>query len=70
MRRLTARPRAQADNPTEAGSRWAAVDRAIANEAPYIWLYNSNNIGFVSDNLGNYQFNQQYGVLLNQLWVQ
>jgi ABC-type transport system substrate-binding protein/class 3 adenylate cyclase/streptogramin lyase len=60
----------QIDDPVAAGALWAKVDRAIVDQAPYVWLTNPNTIGFVSERVGNYQFSLQWGTLLNQLWVQ
>lgn len=60
----------QIDDPVAAGALWAKVDRAIVDQAPYVWLTNPNTISFVSDRVGNYQFSLQWGILLNQLWVQ
>ena len=62
--------RVQIDDPFAAGALWAEIDRAIVDQAPYVWLTNPNTIGFVSERVGNYQFSLQWGILLNQLWVQ
>ena len=62
--------RVQIDDPVAAGALWAEIDRAIVDQAPYDWLTNPNTIGFVSERVGNYQFSLQWGILLNQLWVQ
>ena len=35
---------------------------------PYVWLVNLIAVEFVSERVGNYQYNSQWGVLLNQLW--
>ena len=61
--------RVQARDPAASGPLWAAIDRAIVDQAPYVWLVNPIQLGFVSERAGNYQFNSQWGVLLNQLWV-
>ena len=62
--------RVQVADPVAAGPLWAEIDRAIVDQAPYVWLTNPNTIGFVSERVGNYQFSLQWGILLNQLWVQ
>ena len=62
--------RVQIDDPVAAGALWAEIDRAIVDQAPYVWLTNPNSIDFVSERVGNYQFSLQWGILLNQLWVQ
>jgi YVTN family beta-propeller protein len=60
----------QLDDPAVAGELWAEIDRKIVDQAPYLWLASSNGIEFVSERTGNYQYSPQWGVLLNQLWVQ
>ena len=62
--------RVQADDPAASGPLWAAIDRAIVDQAPYLWLVNPIQVEFVSDRVGNYQWSLQWGSLLNQLWVQ
>lgn len=59
----------QADDPAAAGALWAAIDREIVDQAPYLWLANEIAVEFVSERVGNYQRNPQWGILLNQLWV-
>jgi len=59
----------QIDDPVAAGALWAEIDRAIVNQAPYVWLVNTIAVEFVSDRVGNYQYSQQWGSLLDQLWV-
>jgi YVTN family beta-propeller protein len=61
--------RLQANDPAAAGALWAEIDRAIVDQAPYMWLMNPVDIDFVSEPVGNYQWNIQWTVLLNQLWV-
>lgn len=39
-------------------------------EAPYVWLVNPVAVAFVSERVGNYQYSQEWGSLLDQLWVQ
>jgi peptide/nickel transport system substrate-binding protein len=59
----------QIDDPAAAGPLWAEVDRAIVDQAPYVWLVNPIAVEFVSERVGNYQYGQQWGSLLDQLWV-
>ena len=61
--------RVQVHDPVAAGELWKKIERAIVDQAPYVWLANPNTVGFVSERVGNYQFNIQWGILLNQLWV-
>jgi peptide/nickel transport system substrate-binding protein len=59
----------QIDDPAAAGPLWAKADRAIVDQAPYVWLVNPIAVEFVSERVGNYQYSQQWGSLLDQLWV-
>jgi len=59
----------QVDDPVAAGVLWAEIDHAIVDQAPFAWLVSTNGVGFVSERVGNYQENIQWGVLLDQLWV-
>ena len=52
-----------------AGKAWAAVDRAIVDQAPAVPLYTQRSVDFVSKRVGDYVYNPEYGVLLDQLWV-
>jgi len=61
--------RLQLDDPAEAGGLWAEIDRAIIAQAPYVWLVNPISIEFVSERVGNYQYSQQWGSLLDQMWI-
>jgi peptide/nickel transport system substrate-binding protein len=56
-------------DPTAAGPLWAAVDRAIVDRAPYLWMVNPITVEFVSERVGNYQWSPQWFELLNQMWV-
>jgi peptide/nickel transport system substrate-binding protein len=59
----------QTEDPTAAGALWTEIDRAIVDQAPYVWLVNLSAAGFVSERVGNYQVGPQWGMLLNQFWV-
>lgn len=61
--------RLQLEDPAAAGALWAQIDRAIVDQAPYVWLFNEVGVQLVSERVGNYQWGLQWGVLLNQLWV-
>jgi peptide/nickel transport system substrate-binding protein len=49
---------------------WVEVDHAITDRAPIVPLANPNDFDFVSERLGNYQYNPQWGLLFAQVWVQ
>jgi YVTN family beta-propeller protein len=59
----------QLEDPVAAGKLWSEIDRAIVDQAPYVWLVNPTAVEFVSERVGNYQQSPQWGMLLNQLWV-
>jgi peptide/nickel transport system substrate-binding protein len=61
--------RVQVVDPPAAANLWAALDRRIANAAPWVPLYTPYAADFVSRRVGNYQYNPQWGVLVDQLWV-
>jgi peptide/nickel transport system substrate-binding protein len=64
--------RAQALEPTAPGSAneaWAAIDRQITNQAPWLPLYNPRLNIATSSRVGNYQYHPFFGLLLDRLWV-
>jgi peptide/nickel transport system substrate-binding protein len=66
--RLAAKAGAE-PSPAAAGDAWARVDRAIVDQAPAVPLYTLRAVDFVSKRVGDYVYNPEYGVLLDQLWV-
>jgi len=61
--------RVQARDPVASQTLWREIDRAIVDQAPYLWLVNPIGADFTSPRVGNYQVHPQWGVLLGQLWV-
>jgi hypothetical protein len=53
--------------PERRGELWAEIDRALVDQAPNVWLANPIAVEFVSERVGNYQYSQQWGSLLDQL---
>jgi peptide/nickel transport system substrate-binding protein len=49
---------------------WVDVDRAVTDQGPIVPLANPNDFDFVSERVGNYQYNPQWGLLFAQVWVQ
>jgi ABC-type transport system substrate-binding protein len=47
----------------------AQIDRRVTDEAPLIPFTLPSGTLIVSARAGNYQYNPQWGVLLDQLWV-
>jgi peptide/nickel transport system substrate-binding protein len=48
---------------------WARADRQLTDQAPLVDLTNPSTTDLVSRRVGNYQYNPQLGVLIDQLWV-
>jgi len=65
QRALTSQP----GNPAAAADRWAAIDRELTDEAPWVPLYNPRDLTVLSARVGNYQFHPYWNVLIDQLWV-
>ncbi|MDX6515490.1 MAG: hypothetical protein QOH73_1156 [Gaiellaceae bacterium] len=59
----------QAQDPPSATLLWQRIEREILALAPVVPTDNRRNVDFVSKRVGNYQYNPQFGVLLDQLWV-
>jgi len=53
----------------QANQLWAHVDRAVVDQAPVAPLFTLQEIDIVSARVGNYQYQPQWGALLDQLWV-
>jgi peptide/nickel transport system substrate-binding protein len=68
--RLVRKARAlEITDPYVANRLWAQIDRAIVDQAPVAPLYTLRAVDIVSRRVGNYQYNPQWGVLVDQLWV-
>ena len=48
---------------------WGEHPPNLTDEAPWLFLYNNKQADFVSRRVGSFQYNLQYGILLDQLWV-
>ena len=59
----------QATDPAQAAATWAAADRTVTFDAPWVTLGNLNNVDFLSARVTNYQYNPIMGVLLDQLQI-
>ncbi|HEY2312591.1 MAG TPA: ABC transporter substrate-binding protein [Streptosporangiaceae bacterium] len=56
-------------NPTLAASLWTQVDHADTDKAAWVDLYNPKQIDFLSKNVQGYQWNPQWYILIDQLWL-
>jgi peptide/nickel transport system substrate-binding protein len=59
----------EAGAPGVASQSWAALDRQITDQAPWVTLYNPRLDIATSSRVGNYQYHPFFGLLLDQLWV-
>ena len=59
----------QATDQTAANTLWAEIDREITDRAPWVPINNPNFVTLLSKRAGNYQYNAQLGMLIDQLWV-
>ena len=66
MRRAQAE---QLSDPTGSRALWERVDREITDASPLVPLMISKNVNVLSKRVGNYQYNPQQFVLIDQLWV-
>jgi peptide/nickel transport system substrate-binding protein len=56
-------------DPAAAQVRWAAIDRELTDQAPWVSLYNPRYLTLLSARVGNYQFHPYWSVLIDQLWA-
>jgi YVTN family beta-propeller protein len=58
-------------DPVAAGALWAAIDRELTDQAPWVPLYNPPSLTVLSARVGNYQYHPYWNgnLLLDQLWV-
>ena len=59
----------QASDPDAAVAVWARIERDIVDLAPWVPLFTPSHATLVSKRVGNYQYNPEWGLLLDQLWV-
>jgi ABC-type transport system substrate-binding protein len=59
----------QVQDPAAANVLWQRVEQSLLARAPVVPAYNRSNVDVVSERVGNYQYNPQWGVLLAQVWV-
>jgi YVTN family beta-propeller protein len=59
----------QINDPLAAAALWSKLDRDVMQQAPWVPYGNRTEVDFVSRRIGNYQFNSQWGPLLDQMWL-
>ncbi|MGN6166957.1 MAG: hypothetical protein ACTHQQ_02125 [Solirubrobacteraceae bacterium] len=60
---------AEATGSPTATDLWAKADRQFTDPAPVVPFVTPRIADFVSHRVGDYQYNPQPGVLIDQLWV-
>jgi peptide/nickel transport system substrate-binding protein len=68
--RMDEAARLQLTDLAAAHRRWTAIEHDITDRAPWVPLVNRSWVNFVSERLGNFQVNPQWGPLVDQMWVQ
>jgi peptide/nickel transport system substrate-binding protein len=56
-------------NPTAANSIWAQIDHEDTDQAPWVDMYNPKQIDLLSSNVEGYQWNPQWYILIDQMWL-
>jgi peptide/nickel transport system substrate-binding protein len=56
-------------NPTASNKLWATVDHEVTNQAPWVDFYNPKQIDFLSKRVQGYQWNPQWYILIDQMWL-
>ncbi len=59
----------QASDPDAAVAVWARIERDIVDLAPWVPLFTPSHAILVSKRVGNYQYNPEWRLLFDQLWV-
>jgi YVTN family beta-propeller protein len=59
----------QASDPDAAVAPWARIERDIVDLAPWVPLFTPAHTILVSKRVGNYQYNPEWRLLFDQLWV-
>jgi peptide/nickel transport system substrate-binding protein len=59
----------QVQDPPAAVALWQQLERDLLAQAPVVPAYNGRAVTFLSKRVGNFQYNPQWGTLLDQLWV-
>jgi len=59
----------EATNPTQAAGIWTTVDKEVTQKAAWVDLFNPKQIDFLSKNVHGYEWNPQWYILIDQLWL-
>ncbi len=56
-------------DPSGANDKWAAVDKAVTDQAPWVAMFNPKYLDFIAKRVKGYQFSPQWYFLLDQAYV-
>ncbi|MGE5286440.1 MAG: ABC transporter substrate-binding protein [Micromonosporaceae bacterium] len=56
-------------DPAGANAIWTQVDHMVTDQAPWVDLYNPKQIDFLSSRVHGYQWNPQWYILIDQMWL-
>jgi peptide/nickel transport system substrate-binding protein len=59
----------QINDPLAGAALWSRLDRDVMHQAPWLPYGNRREVDFVSRGVGNYEYNPQWGALLDQMWL-
>src|SRR5215831_12431527 len=59
----------EATDPKGAASLWTQIDHEDTNAAPWVDMYNPKQIDFLSSNVHGYEWNPQWYILIDRLWL-
>jgi peptide/nickel transport system substrate-binding protein len=68
-RRMEEATRLRANDPARASQLWSKIEHDLVDQAPWVPLGTRYWVNLVSQRLGNYQSNPQWGPLVDQMWV-
>ena len=67
--RIAGAIKVEATDSDAAVALWARIERDVVDLAPWVPLFTPSHAHLVSKRVGNYQFNPDLRLLLDQLWV-
>jgi peptide/nickel transport system substrate-binding protein len=66
---ITQAEAAGSTDPAKAAALWTQIDHMDTQQAPWVDLYNPKQIDFLSKNVHGYEWNPQWYILIDQLWL-
>jgi peptide/nickel transport system substrate-binding protein len=69
QKQITQAESEEAGSPAAATSLWTQIDHEDTAQAPWVDLYNPKQIDFLAKNVHGYQWNPQWYILIDQLWL-